>query len=81
MTVPVEKLKMNRMSESIRYIHSLNLKQKERLCDEIYEKQPELLFEALMLHHAGVPAEKNWNKQRSAGNREWETNAAGRREE
>lgn len=58
MTAPIRQKEMTRFADSIGYIFSLGLKQKEVLCDEIFQKQPQLLFEVLELNHHSVPMDR-----------------------
>lgn len=58
MSVPIRKKRIKRFADSIGYIFSLDLKQKEAISDEIFKKQPQLLFEAIGLYHLKVPPEK-----------------------
>jgi len=53
--VKVREKEHARFADSIGYIFSLNVKQKECIIDEIFQKQPELLFECLGLHYLDVP--------------------------
>ena len=58
MTAPTEKKELTRFADSICYIFSLDIKQKEAIADEIFKKQPQLLFEVLGLNHLGVPMDR-----------------------
>lgn len=58
MSIPIRKKRIRRLSESMAYIFSLDLKQKEAIADEIFKKQPQLLFEAIGLHYQNVPLAK-----------------------
>ncbi len=52
------KKRIERFADSIEYIFSLDLKQKEAIADTIFKKQPQPLFEAMKLHHLKVAPEK-----------------------
>ena len=58
MSIPIRKNNIVRFADSIGYIFSLDMKQKESIANEIFQKQSQLLFEAIGLHHLKVPAEK-----------------------
>lgn len=55
MTAPIRKKELTRFADSIGYIFSLDMKQKEAIADDIFKKQPQLLFEVLGLNHLSVP--------------------------
>ena len=40
MTAPIRQKEMTRFADSIGYIFSLDMKQKESIADEIFQKQP-----------------------------------------
>lgn len=58
MTVPIREKEITRFADSIGYIFSLDSKQKEIIADDIFQKQPQLLFEVVGLNHLGVPMDK-----------------------
>jgi len=58
MTAPIRQKEITRFADSIRYIFSLDMKQKEAIADEIFKKQPQLLFEVVGLNHLGVPMDR-----------------------
>jgi hypothetical protein len=58
MTAPIRQKEFTRFADSIGYIFSLDMKQKEAIADEIFKKQPQLLFEVLGLNHFGVPMDR-----------------------
>ncbi|HLV33041.1 MAG TPA: hypothetical protein VKY57_15850 [Chitinispirillaceae bacterium] len=58
MTAPIRQKEMKRFTDSIGYIFSFDIKQKKAIADEIFRKQPQLLFEVLGLNHLGVPMDR-----------------------
>ncbi len=58
MTLPINPDQISRFAKSVIYFNSLDLKRKEALSDEIFRKQPELLFEVIGLSKLGIPMDR-----------------------
>ena len=58
MKVPIREKEFNRFKDSIGYIFSLSIKQKELIADDIFQKQPQLLFEVLGLNYHKIPMDR-----------------------
>ncbi len=54
MTIPINQARISRFAKSVSYVNALDVQQKVALSDEIFEKQPELLFEVIGLKFLSV---------------------------